>query len=54
MPTVRRARDVAPGLAVIATEDGFRSLARSGAVGFPLLVGEGRIGSAARGRVVLR
>ena len=53
VPTVRRPEDVAPGLAVIATEAGFRTLANAGVVGFPLLAGEGRIGSAARGRIVL-
>jgi 4-amino-4-deoxy-L-arabinose transferase-like glycosyltransferase len=53
VPTVRRPEDVGPGLAVIATEAGFRSLTHAGVIGFPLLAGEGRIGNVARGRIVL-
>jgi hypothetical protein len=53
VPTIRRVEDVPPGLAVIATETGFRSLAKGGVVSFPLLTAEGRIGNEGRGRVAL-
>jgi 4-amino-4-deoxy-L-arabinose transferase-like glycosyltransferase len=51
--TLRQADGIPSGLAVIATEPVHRSLARSHAVGPPLLTAEGRIGNLARGQVVL-
>jgi len=53
VPTLRRPADLPPAVAVITTETGFRSLASAGVVSFPLLAGEGRVGNAARARVVL-
>jgi hypothetical protein len=53
VPTIHRAEDVSPGLAVIATETSFRALAQGGVVSFPLLTAEGRIGNEGRGHVAL-
>ena len=53
MPTFRRREDLAPGLALVASEPAMRDVLGAGVVGFPMLSAEGRLGNVARGRVVL-
>ena len=53
MPTLRRREDIAPGLALVGSEAAMRQLLDAGVVGFPMLSAEGRLGNAARGRIML-
>jgi len=53
IPTVHSRDDVTPGLALVATEPDSLALARRGVVAIPAIIGEGRVGNLARGRVVV-
>jgi 4-amino-4-deoxy-L-arabinose transferase-like glycosyltransferase len=53
VPTLRRRDAIVPGIGLIVPEPAWSALSRGGVVGFPLLIGEGRVGSAGRSRVLL-
>jgi 4-amino-4-deoxy-L-arabinose transferase-like glycosyltransferase len=53
VPTLRHRDAVVPGIGLIVREPDWGALSRDGVVGFPLLVGTGRVGNIAVGQVLL-
>ena len=53
VPTLRQRNAVVPGIALIVAEPAWEALSRDGVVGFPLMMGAGRVGNLAVGRVFL-
>jgi 4-amino-4-deoxy-L-arabinose transferase-like glycosyltransferase len=53
VPTLRHRDAVVPGIGLIVREPDWGALSRDGMVGFPLLIGTGRVGNMAVGQVLL-